>query len=121
MSYNLFVVEDDSSIRDLYKLAFDGDSDFIFFSFENAEDMFVKLSSVSPDLIILDIMLPGMDGITALKKLKSNPVTAKTPVIIASAKGDEETKVKGLDFGADDYISKPFGMLELKARVSANL
>lgn len=121
MSYNLFVVEDDSSIRDLYKLAFDGDSDFIFFSFENAEDMFVKLSSVSPDLIILDIMLPGMDGITALKKLKSNPVTAKTPVIIASAKGDEETKVKGLDFGADDYISKPFGMLELKARVRANL
>lgn len=120
MKKSIFVVEDDSSIRDLYDMAFDN-NEYTCSFFVNAEDMFESLKIITPDLIILDIMLPGMDGLTALQKLKQNNVTKEVPIIITSAKGDEETKVKGLDLGADDYIAKPFGMLELIARVKANL
>jgi len=120
MKYSIFVVEDDNSIRDLYEMAFCNE-DFSCTSFTNAEDMFAALKENKPSLIILDIMLPGIDGLTALKQLKAEQATSDIPVIIASAKGDEDSKVRGLDFGADDYISKPFGMLELIARVKANL
>ena len=73
------------------------------------------------DIIILDLMLPGMNGLEALKRLKHTDGTRNIPVIIVSAKGDEKDKVQGLNLGADDYIAKPFGMLELIARVKANI
>ena len=120
MKYSIYIVEDDNSIRDLYEMAFDNE-EFSCTSFTRAEDMFDAIKSQKPNLIILDIMLPGMDGLTALKQLKSTQETTDIPVIIASAKGDEDSKVRGLDIGADDYIAKPFGMLELIARVKANL
>ncbi len=120
MKYSIYVVEDDNSIRDLYEMAFDNE-EFSCTSFTNAEEMFVALKDSKPNLIILDIMLPGIDGLSALKQLKADQATSDIPVIIASAKGDEDSKVRGLDIGADDYIAKPFGMLELIARVKANL
>lgn len=120
MKYKIFVVEDDDSIRQLYEMAF-RQNEFDVESFVTAEDLFDRLNSVTCDLIILDMMLPGMDGLSALEKLKKNPQTKEIPVIIASAKGDEGSKVRGLDGGADDYLSKPFGMMELIARVKANL
>ena len=119
MEYKVFVVEDDESIRGLYEIAFQDKFDCK--SFVNAEDMFEALKKQTPDIIILDLMLPGMDGLKALSLLKQDSRTKDVPVIIASAKGDESVKVRGLDAGADDYIAKPFGMLELIARVKANL
>ncbi len=120
MKYRIFVVEDDDSIRDLYGLAFDS-QEFDITSFVKAEDMLDVIGKSKCDLILMDLMLPGMDGMTAISKLKSNITTKEIPVIIVSAKGDEDNKVKGLDIGADDYLSKPFGMNELVARVKANL
>ena len=119
MEYKVFVVEDDESIRGLYEIAFQDKFDCS--SFVRAEDMFEALKTKLPDIIILDLMLPGMDGLEALSILKQDARTRDIPVIIASAKGDESVKVRGLDAGADDYIAKPFGMLELIARVKANL
>lgn len=119
MEYKVFVVEDDESIRGLYEIAFADKFDCK--SFVCAEDMFKALDTETCDIIILDLMLPGMDGLKALSLLKSNSKTKEIPVIIASAKGDENIKVRGLDAGADDYLAKPFGMLELIARVKANL
>lgn len=119
MEYKVFVVEDDDSIRGLYEIAFQDRFDCK--SFCNAEDMFDAFEKETCDIIILDLMLPGMDGLKALSILKSRSNTRDIPVIIASAKGDENIKVRGLDAGADDYIAKPFGMLELIARVKANL
>ncbi len=119
MDYRVFVVEDDESIRGLYEIAFEDKFDCK--SFVTAEDMLDALKNESCDLIILDLMLPGMDGLKALSILKQDVHTKDIPVIIASAKGDENIKVRGLDAGADDYISKPFGMLEVIARVKANL
>lgn len=119
MEYKVFVVEDDESIRGLYEIAFQDKFDCS--SFVRAEDMFEALKTKTPDIIILDLMLPGMDGLKALSILKQDAQTRDIPVIIASAKGDESVKVRGLDAGADDYIAKPFGMLELIARVKANL
>ncbi len=120
MRNNIFIVEDDKSIRDMYEIAFSKD-EFVVSTFVTAETMFESLNTASVDLIILDLMLPGMSGLEALNKLKSNDATKEIPVIIVSAKGDESTKVQGLDMGADDYIEKPFGMFELVARVKANL
>ncbi len=119
MDYKVFVVEDDESLRGLYEIAFQDTFDCR--CFENAESMLDELPSDRPDLIILDLMLPGMDGLKALNILKADAQSKNIPVIIVSAKGDESVKVRGLDAGADDYISKPFSMLELIARVKANL
>ena len=116
----IFVVEDDASIRDLYQMALD-EAQFDVYCFSDAESMFEALEKRHCDLIILDIMLPGMNGLAALRILKGTDATADIPVIVASAKGDEQAKVDGLDYGADDYIAKPFGMKELIARVNANL
>ena len=119
MEYKVFVVEDDDSIRGLYEIAFQ--DKFECKSFVNAEDMFEALKKESCDIIILDLMLPGMDGLKALSLLKENVDTKNIPVIIASAKGDENIKVRGLDAGADDYIAKPFSFSELQARIRALL
>lgn len=79
------------------------------------------MSSQKPDLVLLDIMLPGSDGLAILEKLEGTPMTANIPVIMATAKGTEYDKVKGLDMGADDYLVKPFGMMEMISRIKAVL
>lgn len=116
----IYIVEDDQSISDLYKLAFDN-NEFEVKCFSTAESFFEELDNSRCDLILMDLMLPGMDGIAAIKLLKESAMNCEIPVIIVSAKGDEENKVRGLDEGADDYLAKPFGMNELIARVKANL
>lgn len=116
----IFCVEDDNSIRDLmiYTLNSAG---FQAKGFAEGESFFQALQEQKPDLIMLDVMLPGDDGITILKKLKAQSNTAHIPVIMATAKGTEFDKVIGLDLGADDYLTKPFGMMEMIARIKAVL
>lgn len=116
----IFCVEDDSSIRELvvYTLRNTG---FEAEGFTEGTEMFLALSNPMPELILLDIMLPGMDGIEILKRLKGNKTTKDIPVIMLTAKGTEYDKVIGLDNGADDYVTKPFGMMELISRVKAVL
>lgn len=89
--------------------------------FDNSIQFYAALEEKKPELIMLDIMLPGEDGITILKKLKESQSTANIPVIMATAKGTEYDKVIGLDLGADDYLAKPFGMMEMVSRVKAVL
>lgn len=116
----IYCVEDDQSIRELMLYALRS-SNFEAQGFEDGHALFSALQTAAPQLIMLDIMLPGMDGIDILKKLRTNPATAKIPVILASAKGTEFDKVMGLDLGADDYLAKPFGMLEMISRIRAVL
>lgn len=116
----IFCVEDDAGIRDLmiYTLSASG---FRAVGFENAREFYAALADDTPELIMLDIMLPGEDGISILKRLKADARTADIPVIMATAKGNEYDKVIGLDLGADDYLAKPFGMMEMASRVRAVL
>ncbi len=116
----IYCVEDDASIRELmlYTLRASG---FEAEGFPDGAGLFAALSQSQPRLILLDVMLPGMDGIEILKKLRSTPATAAVPVIMASAKGTEYDKVMGLDAGADDYLAKPFGMMEMISRIRAVL
>lgn len=116
----IFCVEDDPSIQNLviYTLQSTG---FEAKGFPSGEELFKALEKEIPELILLDIMLPGMDGITILKKLRSTPLTSSIPVIMETAKGSEYDKVIGLDFGADDYLAKPFGMMEMVSRIKAVL
>ena len=121
MKQVIFVVEDDAGIMGLYAMALEN-AGFEFCGFNNAEDMFERLAEGKRcDLIILDIMLPGMSGLDALSRLKKSSDCSGIPVIIASAKDDEKNKIGGLDAGADDYVAKPFSMNELVARIRANL
>lgn len=116
----IFCVEDDGNIRDLviYTLATTGlDAK----GFEEGSAFFKALENEIPDLVLLDIMLPGEDGMTILKKLKSSNRTKNIPVIMLTAKGTEFDKVMGLDAGADDFVVKPFGMMELLSRIKAVL
>lgn len=116
----IFCVEDDSSIRELmlYTLRASG---FEAMGFSDEKDLFSGLAAHRPQLIMLDIMLPGMDGLEILKRLRANSSTAAIPVIMATAKGTEYDKVMGLDLGADDYLAKPFGMMEMVSRIRAVL
>ena len=116
----IFCVEDDNSIRELviYTLKSTG---FEAEGFEDGESLFAALKEKTPELFLLDVMLPGINGIDILKKLKSDKRTADIPVIMLTAKGSEFDKVIGLDSGADDYITKPFGMMEFISRVKAVL
>lgn len=116
----IYCVEDDTGIRELmiYTLCASG---FEASGFVDAPALWEALRRQRPQLILLDIMLPGEDGISVLKKLRSSPQTADIPVVMASAKGSEYDKVIGLDLGADDYLSKPFGMMEMVSRVKAVL
>ena len=120
----IFCVEDDTSIRDLMVYALKT-SGYDACGFNDGTELFEALGAASesdlPELIMLDIMLPGEDGLEILRKLKENPVTSSIPVIMATAKGTEFDKVIGLDTGADDYLTKPFGMMEMNARVKAVL
>ncbi len=116
----IFCVEDDGSIRDLmvYTLNVSG---FRAEGFPEAVSFWEAMKGERPELVILDIMLPGEDGIEILKKLRSSPVTEDIPVIMATAKGSEYDTVMGLDLGADDYLTKPFGMMEMLSRIKAVL
>ena len=116
----IFCVEDDSNIRELvvYTLESTG---FQARGFEDGSSFLEALALETPELVLLDIMLPGEDGIEILKKLRNSAKTKDIPVIMVTAKGSEYDKVIGLDTGADDYITKPFGMMELVSRIKAVL
>ena len=116
----IYLVEDDNNIRELviYKLNSTG---FKAAGFERPSEFYAALKHELPSLILLDIMLPEEDGLTILERLKNSDRTKNIPVIMLTAKGSEIDKVKGFEKGADDYIAKPFGMMELVARVKARL
>jgi len=116
----VFIVEDEESIRELviYALKSDG---FEVDGLETGEDLFKRLVSDMPDIILLDIMLPGNDGLSLLRNIRANKKYKHIPVIMLTAKGSEYDKVKGLDLGADDYVTKPFGVTELISRIKAVL
>lgn len=116
----IFCVEDDDGIRELmiYTLNAAG---FEARGFTCGSSFFEALQTEKPRLIMLDIMLPGEDGISILKKLRRRPETKEIPVIMATARGTEYDKVTGLDLGADDYLAKPFGMMEMVSRIRAVL
>ncbi len=116
----LYCVEDDSGIRELITIAL-STADFEIMGFEEKDSFYAQLRKRVPDLILLDLMLPKTDGMTILKELKRDEDYADIPVIILTAKSMELDKVKGLEAGADDFITKPFGILELLARVKAVL
>lgn len=116
----IYVVEDDVNIQEIEMFALKN-SGYRVEGFGNAKDFFAKLSEKTPDLILLDVMLPDLDGLSILKKVRTVPDTKKIPVIFVSAKTLEIDKVKGLDMGADDYLAKPFGVMELISRVKALL
>ena len=116
----IYCVEDDDSIRELvlYTLKASG---FEGEGFADAKSFWQGVARQKPELVMLDVMLPGEDGISILKKLRANAPTEDIPVIMATAKGTEYDKVIGLDSGADDYLAKPFGMMEMVSRIKAVL
>ena len=116
----IYILEDDASIRKLvvYTLNSQG---MEAEGFERPSAFWAALEEKKPDLVLLDIMLPEEDGLQVLKRLRSSPETKRLPVLMLTAKGTEYDKVLGLDEGADDYITKPFGMMELMARIRAAL
>ena len=116
----IWCVDDDNTIRDIevYTLKQTG---FEAKGFADGLSMLEALKTEKPELIVLDIMLPGKDGVEVLKKIRSNPETRKIPVIMATAKGTEMDKIQGLDTGADDYLVKPFGVMEMVSRIKAVL
>ena len=116
----IYLAEDDASIRELVAYALNN-SGFEAEGFAAPADFWKAMERRRPQLVLLDIMLPGEDGLQILKKLRSAPATRRLPVIMVTAKGSEYEKVMGLELGADDYIPKPFGMMELVARVKAVL
>lgn len=116
----IYILEDDEDIRELESYALKN-SGYEVMGFETSKNFYQSIVNKVPDLILLDIMLPGDDGLTVLKKLRENTVYADIPVIIISAKTTELDRVKGLDLGADDYLCKPFGVMELVSRVRVRL
>ena len=114
----IYCLEDDNSIRDLmiYTLKASG---FEAEGFESSEPFWARLKENQPDLIMLDIMLPGEDGLSVLRKLKADARLSTIPVIMTTAKQTEYDKVIGLDTGADDYLTKPYGMMEMVSRIKA--
>ena len=116
----IYIVEDDVNIREIERYALKN-SGYEVEEFESGESMFKRLERAVPSLLLLDIMLPGEDGLSILKKLRSQSKTEAVPIIMLTAKDSEFDKVTGLDLGADDYLTKPFGMTELTARVRALL
>ena len=116
----IYIVEDDDNIRELVLYALQN-ADFTVQGFECSRDFDKALETELPDLVLLDIMLPGENGISILSRLKKSGKTSHLPVIMLTAKGSEYDRVKGLDLGADDYITKPFSLLELASRIKAVL
>ena len=116
----IYVVEDDQNIREIERFALQN-SGYHVEEFGNAKEFYKRIADKLPQLILLDIMLPDVDGLAIIKKLRSMSETKRVPVIMVTAKTTELDKVKGLDLGADDYITKPFGVMELISRVKAVL
>ena len=116
----IYIVEDDRNIQEIELFALKN-SGFQAEGFETAHDFWKAMDMRMPEMILLDIMLPDEDGLSILKRLRSRSETRRVPVMLVTAKGSEIDKVKGLDSGADDYIAKPFGVMELIARVKALL
>ena len=120
MAVHIYIVEDDKNIREIEMFALKN-SGYAVEEFENAKSFFSRSAEKVPDLVLLDIMLPDMDGLEIVKKLRSRPDTVRVPIILVTAKTTELDKVKGLDIGADDSLTKPFGVMELISRVKALL
>ena len=116
----IYIVEDDKNISEIESYALKN-SGYLVDTFENAKTFWSRVQDRKPDLVLLDVMLPDSDGIEVLKKMRRNPDTRRVPVIMVTAKSSEIDKVKGLDNGADDYITKPFGIMALISRVKAIL
>ncbi len=117
---NILVVDDEPDIREVIRFALEG-ADFRVLEAGHADDARKLLLSENPDLVLLDWMLPGRSGLELARQLKQNPKTRALPIIMVSARGEEEDRIKGLDTGADDYIAKPFSPREMVARVNAVL
>ncbi len=120
MNTKIFVTEDDDNIRELIKIALEGYG-YSVYTYESAEEALEALENISPDLAIFDIMLPGIDGTQAVKQIRTEPKNANLPIIMLTAKDSELDKIIGLDMGADDYVTKPFSVLELMARIRSLL
>lgn len=116
----VFSVEDDVNIQNVIKIALEN-SQFEIATFSNAREMWDRLEEVTPNVFLLDIMLPGMDGLKLIKKIRTSEKYKNIPIMVISAKTSEIDKVIGIDLGADDYLAKPFGVLELVSRVKALL
>lgn len=116
----IYIVEDDKNIREIEMYALQN-SGYEAFGFANAKEFYKKVSEKVPNLVLLDIMLPDEDGLDIVMRLRTMPTTKKVPIIMVTARTTELDKVKGLNMGADDYLSKPFGIMELIARVKAIL
>lgn len=116
----IYVVEDDRNIREIESFTLKNVG-YQVEDFECAKDFFDRLVEKKPDLVLLDVMLPDEDGLEIVKKMRAKPDTRQIPVIMVTAKTTELDKVKGLDMGADDYMTKPFGVMELISRVKALL
>lgn len=116
----IYIVEDDESIREIETIALKN-SNYIVSAFENAKEFYKKLDELVPDLILLDVMLPDESGYDIVRKLRKRPGTQDIPIIMVTAKTTEMDMIKGLDGGADDYIKKPFSIMELITRVKALL
>ena len=116
----IYIVEDDESIREIETIALKN-STYIVSAFENAKEFYKKLEELVPDLILLDVMLPDESGYDIVRKLRKRPATQDIPIIMVTAKTTEMDMIKGLDGGADDYIKKPFSIMELITRVKALL
>ena len=116
----IYIVEDDVNIREIESFALKN-SGYTIEDFACAKDFFARIRDKVPDLVLLDIMLPDEDGLEIVKKLRKKAETRMVPIIMVTAKTSEMDKVKGLDIGADDYLTKPFGVMELISRTKALL
>lgn len=116
----IYVVEDDKNIQEIEQIALKN-SGYQVVTFDTAGDFFDALKTQTPDLLLLDIMLPDMDGLQVLEQVRGQAALCSLPIIMVTAKTTELDKVRGLDMGADDYLSKPFGIMELISRVKALL
>lgn len=116
----IYVVEDDKNIREIEEFALKNVG-YQVEAFECAKSFYKRLAEKKPELVLLDVMLPDEDGLDIVKKLRNQPDTKQIPIIMVTAKTTEMDKVKGLDSGADDYMTKPFGVMELISRVKALL
>ena len=118
MAANILIVEDEPAIRQMLGFTLAGDG-YNFLEAADVEEAHNAMSTMMPDLILLDWMLPGISGVDFARRLKRDPKTSTIPIIMLTARGTENDKVKGLDTGADDFITKPFSTRELLARVRA--
>lgn len=116
----IYIVEDDSSIREIETIALKNSGHEVW-AFENAKAFYKQIEKIIPDLLILDIMLPDEDGNTIMNRLRKNRETRKLPIIMVTAKTNEIDMIRGLENGADDYIKKPFSIMELITRVKVLL